>query len=115
MHGHQRVYLTNAKRDHTFNHARENLGCDLLGEYQWLDNHHLPTITKACAPRRAEAQHTFLLATVNARSLRLYAPDVVHDASLRLVYLSCLCETWSNFFVQVDSYTGVACDHCVDS
>ncbi|KAH7945805.1 hypothetical protein HPB49_015754 [Dermacentor silvarum] len=85
------------------------------GTRQRLDNHHLPTVTKSCAPRRAEPHYTVSLAALNVRSLRLHAPDVIHDALRRWLSLFCPSETWSDFFVQVGGYTGVECDRRVDS
>lgn len=110
-----RLYLTHAKGDHSFCHARENLDHDLLDEFRGLGSHHLPTFTKAYASRLAELQYAFSLAALNVRSLRLHAPDVVHETLVKWVSLLCLSETWSDFFVQIDGYTGVACDRRVDS
>ncbi|KAH7948669.1 hypothetical protein HPB49_000625 [Dermacentor silvarum] len=78
-----RLYLTNAKGDHPFYHAQENLDHDLLDEFRRLDKHHLPTVTKACALNLAEPQYSFPLAALNVSIWRLSGEgDVSTQGSL---------------------------------
>ncbi|KAH7970659.1 hypothetical protein HPB49_013293 [Dermacentor silvarum] len=93
-----RLYLTHAKGDHSFCHARENRDHDLLDEFRRLGSHHLPTFTKAYASRLAELQYAFSLAALNVRSLRLHAPDVVHESLVRPM---------------IDEYTHAASTTCI--
>lgn len=55
---------------------------DLLDEFRRLENHHVPTATKTCAARLAEAQPTVTLAALSVKWLRRHAPDIVHDVVL---------------------------------